>query len=125
MLQRIGIGASAVHRYSLVNFDKFMVNGAALVRARTLRMAGELGYVRYAGNVVQALSDPDDTCRFWAAYSSVLMGNSTGLGVLREVAEANGPLAERAADLVCRCMQQEDAMAWQKVLSGSKDTLRG
>jgi uncharacterized protein (TIGR02270 family) len=124
MLQRIGIGAAAIHRHSPGNLDKFMTSGNPLVRARTFRMAGELGDTRNAGRVVQALDDPDGDCRFWAAYSGVLMGYSTCIGVLRDVAEQVGPLAERAVGLACRGMTHADALSWQKALAGNNDTRR-
>lgn len=45
------------------------------VRARALRTAGELGRQDLAPRCVAAISDEDQDCQFWAAWSATLLGN--------------------------------------------------
>jgi uncharacterized protein (TIGR02270 family) len=52
-----------------------------MVRARALRSAGELGRRDLIQNCRRHTSDSEDSCRFWASWSSVLLGDSAGGGL--------------------------------------------
>jgi uncharacterized protein (TIGR02270 family) len=46
-----------------------------MVRARALRAAGELGLYSLVSSLAAAIDDEDPECRFWAAWSAVLLGD--------------------------------------------------
>lgn len=96
-----GIAASGMHRVDpgLVS-SRRLEDGAPAVRARALRTAGELGQSALVSQLVSAATDDDLTCRFWAAWSAVLLGDrNRALGVLKAMALEPGPFQQRALDL--------------------------
>jgi uncharacterized protein (TIGR02270 family) len=76
------------------------------VRARALRLVGEIGCDGAVSVCARALNDADPDCRFWAAWSSVVIGNrSAALQILTDTCFTPGPhrhvafrLALQAAD---------------------------
>ncbi|MBN1508257.1 MAG: TIGR02270 family protein [Sedimentisphaerales bacterium] len=123
MRRRIGIGAAGVHRHDPgPKLDAAIGDPVAVSRA--VKAAGELGRLDTTVAVGRLLTSEDPQVRFWAAWSAVLLGDPAGVGVLREIAEAGGPFAERAADLAARRMNPTDALAWQKQLAGQEKWLR-
>ena len=72
----IGVGACAMHRVDpgLASGD-FFRDADRSVRARSLRAAGELGLSEAKPSCAAALTDEDEDCRFWAAWSAVLLGD--------------------------------------------------
>jgi hypothetical protein len=57
-----------------------------LLRARAFRAAGELGRMDLLGACTAAVREPDESSRFWAAWSAVRLGNrATALEVLMEM----------------------------------------
>jgi uncharacterized protein (TIGR02270 family) len=72
----LGIAASAMHRV-----DPGLAAGRRTqdpdpaVRARALRAAGELGLYQLVSSLAAAIDDEDPECRFWAAWSAVLLGD--------------------------------------------------
>jgi uncharacterized protein (TIGR02270 family) len=71
-----GIAACSMHRV-----DPGLVSGGWLadadpfVRARALRLVGEVGCDAAVPACAAALDDAEPECRFWAAWSGVLLGN--------------------------------------------------
>jgi|SRR5436309_543955 len=109
--RRVGIAASALHRV-----DPGLVAACYLedpdpaVRARALRTAGELGRRELVSAVVSSLLDTDEMCRFWAAWSAVLLGDrQNALEYLRAVALSDGPVQPRAFQLALQAMPVSDA----------------
>jgi uncharacterized protein (TIGR02270 family) len=118
MRRRIGIAAAAVHRQDPGPALKEAAGDSEpLVRARALRAVGELGRRELLSAVRANLEAEDECCRFWAAWSAALLGDISSANVLRELAEAGGPLAERACQLAAKRMGQAEAMQWQKQLA--------
>jgi len=72
----LGVAASAMHRV-----DPGLAAGRRtqdpdpMVRARALRAAGELGLYQLVSSLAAAIDDEDPECRFWAAWSAVLLGD--------------------------------------------------
>ncbi|OHB68028.1 MAG: hypothetical protein A2Y76_11215 [Planctomycetes bacterium RBG_13_60_9] len=125
MRRRIGIGAAGVHRHDPGHkLNAAMGDGDPIVVSRAVKAAGELGRLDMRIGVGQYLTSEDGQVRFWAAWSAVLLGDSGGVGVLREIAEAGGPFVERAADLAARRMEPGAALAWQRKLAGQEERLR-
>ena len=75
-LRRIGIGAYAVHRQDP---GKILQDGftspETFLKARTLKAIGELGKKEFVASVKDYLNDEDEDCRFYAAWSSALLGH--------------------------------------------------
>jgi uncharacterized protein (TIGR02270 family) len=124
---RAGIGGMAVHR-----IDPGSILGAAIAHqntrlaARALKAAAELGRRDLLPEVAARISDSDDDCRFWAAWSAVRLGDRhpDAMAGLRSVAEGVGPLAVTALDMALRAMRTEDGREWQQHLAGQTSTSR-
>lgn len=124
---RIGLTAFAVHRQdpgpALVDVLK---SSDSLLRARAFKAVGELGKTNLAGSLLNAMSDADETCRFYAAWSAALLGqgNDRVLNVLKEITLRGGDYCEQAADILMRCLDVQKAKAWFKDLVQFPKTFR-
>ena len=114
-----------VHRYDPGSkLADVLADSDPIVLSRALKAAGELGRIDTRGLVRQHITSEEADVRFWSAWSAVLLGEPSGVGALREIAESGGPLAERAADLAARRMAPPEALAWQKNLAEREERLR-
>ena len=87
---------------------RLLTDDATIVRARALRLIGELGRADLNQELRNAVQDPDETCRFWAAWSAGLIGErgpaDPGPEAARrgrrriQVARARSGAADHAAD---------------------------
>ena len=86
---------------------------------RSMRAAAELGRNDLVPTMLGRLSDSDETCRFWAAWSVIRLGKQSleALDVLRTVSDGGGPLATRAVDLVVRTMAVKESHTWRRQLA--------
>jgi uncharacterized protein (TIGR02270 family) len=105
-LRRIAIAASAIQRH---NPGRALINALSesdpQLRARALRAVGELGI----DTVRLSLDDPDERCRFAAAWSRALLwGDAEAVGSLRAVS----PNSNFALQMAIRRMSHNDAAAW-------------
>lgn len=117
-LRRIGIGAYAVHRQDPGKIlHDCVTSPETFLKARTLKAIGELGKKEFAAAVKDLLNDDDENCRFYAAWSSTLLGNMTGLPVLQNFAETEGPHAERACSIALRRMSIAEGHDWNKAIA--------
>ncbi|MGI9499098.1 MAG: TIGR02270 family protein, partial [Geminicoccaceae bacterium] len=116
----LGLAACSVHRVDAnAHLARLARDDAASVRARALRLIGELGAIELSAALRTALEDEDETCRFWAAWSACLTGErDNAFLILRRHAEGDGPFKWRALDLLLRAQLRTDVMAW---LSGLND----
>jgi uncharacterized protein (TIGR02270 family) len=99
-----GIAACAMHAVdpgpALV---EALRDSDAELRARALRTAGVLGKVDLLDVVVKGINDPASDCRFWSAWSAVLLGRRAApLDALLAMANQPGSLAGRALGLALR-----------------------
>lgn len=122
----VGIAACAMHRLDpgLVSARRIL-DPDPFVRRRALRTAGEIGCLDANPALVAAERDDDVDCRFWAAWSSVLLGNRgraldslTGL-----VTESEGH-RPRAFRLALQAVSKDDAHALLRRLAGDPSQLR-
>ncbi len=97
----VGLAACGAH-----NVDPGLAAGRwfddeqPLVRARALRTAGEVGCTGALAACRAALSDKDPDCQFWAAWSSVLLGDrGPALDRLTRAGLAAGPHRARGFPL--------------------------
>lgn len=119
-LQReIGIAACSLHRVDpgLVS-GRWLTDTDASVRARALRLVGEVGCDAAVPRCTAALNDADSECRFWAAWSSVLLGNrGVALDLLTGVGVTPGPHRDTALRLALQAMGPTEALDLLKQLA--------
>lgn len=112
-----GVVACSLHRADPRTHLERLLNDEPPVRARALRLAGELGRTDVRQNVRRAVADEDQACRFWAAWSAGLLGDrETALPVLQSYAAENGPFRWRALDLALRVKERAVAVEWLRSL---------
>ena len=102
----VGLAACSMHRVDpgLVS-GKWLVDVDAPVRARALRLVGEVGCDQAVPACGAALSDSNPECKFWAAWSSVLLGNrGVALDILTKVGLEAGSLRHRAFRLALQAI---------------------
>ena len=89
------------------------------LRARALRLTGEIGKVELHDPVLRHLEDPEPEPAFWAAWSAVLLGDrGVALSALETLAEGAGPRKWRALELAARAMGLERGTLWARALNG-------
>jgi uncharacterized protein (TIGR02270 family) len=88
-----------------------------MVRARAARTIGELGKADCRSELNAMLDDPEEGCRFWAAWSAARLGRTEGLRALTEFARSPGPRCERALDLLLRLLSTERANGFLRLLA--------
>jgi uncharacterized protein (TIGR02270 family) len=122
----LGLAACSVHRVDPASYLRARVEDAApIVRARALRLVGELGRAELAREVQAALRDEDAAARFWAAWSAGLVGaRDPAIPILQEHAEGTGVYKSRALDLALRIMPQTAAMHWLRGLNSHPEHAR-
>lgn len=115
-----GVTACAMHRTDPgFGSGAFLDDPAAAVRSRALRAVGELGLADLTPRCLAAMRDDDAECRFWATWSSVLLGNrGVALEALRRLAlEPDQPHRARAFRLSLQAMDARAAHATLKDLA--------
>jgi uncharacterized protein (TIGR02270 family) len=74
--RQVGIAACVMHRVDPgAVLTQSLAHTEPQLRARALRAAGELGRRDLLAACGDALQDEDGACRFWGAWSAVLLGN--------------------------------------------------
>jgi uncharacterized protein (TIGR02270 family) len=125
VLCRAGIAAAAVHRQDpgrpLVDA---LTDSDLALRARALQAVGELGRIDLLSTLEWNLKAEDDECRFWAAWSCVLLRDRYAIPVLRSFVRSTKYHGERALTLALRLMELESAHAWQQELAHNADSIR-
>jgi uncharacterized protein (TIGR02270 family) len=113
----VGVVACSLHRTDLGSRMQQLIADEPSVRARALRLVGELGRMAVRDQVLDALEDHDEGCRFWAAWSAGLLGGrASAIPVLQSYAAGGGVFKWRALDLVVRLMDHDSAIAWIRQL---------
>ena len=127
--QYIGMAASAFHRYDPGEFlaNAFYYDDLRL-RARSLKAVGELGgrgdkLIPVHLKNRQKVHDP--ASRFQAAWSSLLLGDTTSLEHLRAIIlDETSPFREEALQVSARKMNLKEAQALQGELAKKADSQR-
>ena len=124
-LRRIGLAAYAVHRQDP---GQFLINALSdsdtVMRACALRAVGELGRMDLLSVITDHLNEEGENCRFFAAWSSAILGNTSAVSVLRNITEKRGIYSEKACAMALRKMNLPDAHAWLRELSQHPDHKR-
>lgn len=88
--RHLGLTACAAHRVlPSVQLQAALADETAQVRASALRACGELGATQFRPSVKQGLHDPEPACRYWAAWSAILLGDR--IAAPHALLEAAGP----------------------------------
>jgi uncharacterized protein (TIGR02270 family) len=89
-----------------------------IIRARALRLAGEIGRLDVRTAIAPALDGEDSDCRFWAAWATGLLGDRhAAMAHLKAFASASNPFQRRALDLAIRIDNHTDAVRWLRMLA--------
>ncbi|WP_027143734.1 TIGR02270 family protein [Mesorhizobium sp. WSM3626] len=120
----LGMAACSVRRIDPPTRLSNLLNEVPAVRARALRLAGEIGRVDLLSDIRAALHDANETCRFWAAWSCVLLGDRyEALEVLRMHASADG-IGWKGTQLMLRAADHQNAVEWLLGLRGDRSKER-
>ena len=117
--QLVGFATCSVHRVDPgAALVQALQSKELLVRARAYRTAGELGKRQLVSTLAAAVREEDPGCRFWAAWSAVLLGDRmAGLEALAAFCRQPGPFRARAMTLALRAMEIPDAHALLRLLA--------
>jgi uncharacterized protein (TIGR02270 family) len=110
----VAVAGCSVHRADpgLTSARRFE-DDSPLVRARAWRTAGEIGRHELVSTAAAAIGDEDPGCRFWAAWSAVLLGDrQRGLESLAAVGAGPGPFRTRAVQLLLQASDVQAAHGW-------------
>jgi uncharacterized protein (TIGR02270 family) len=100
-------------------FVSFLRDPDESVRARALRLAGEVGRADLVEEVAAAIDDTGSEPAFWAAWSALLLGErARSVPALEAVAEADHPRRWIALEVVSRGSPLEHSTQWVRRLSG-------
>jgi uncharacterized protein (TIGR02270 family) len=129
-VQRVAIGACTAHGADPgTPLDVALGADRPAVRAFALRAAGELGRRDLGESVRRAGQDHDEACRFWAAWSGVLLGQQQALEVLVSFSQLPGPFRAMAQELALAAVTVSAAHELLRVMvrepSGSRDLIHG
>jgi uncharacterized protein (TIGR02270 family) len=95
------------------------------VRARALRTAGELGRRELVSRFAEALRDEDPMCRFWAAWTAVLLGDRNNAPeILLSAGLGRGSQRMRAFQLAMMSMNTGEAHGVLRQLAADSADLR-
>ena len=95
------------------------------MRARALRLAGELGRSDLPGAGAAGTEDTEAGCRFWAAWAAALLGERRrALPALESEVAGGGPQAARALEVGLRVMDRAQATDWLRRLKTDPANIR-
>ncbi len=124
-LHRFGIAGAAIHRYNPgVRLDAAVGARDVALRARALRTVGEIGRSDLLPALRQEFDSDDKACRFWAAWSALLLGQPLARDVLWNFALAGGHFGEHAFSMLIRATDLASAHTMVRKLAAAKETLR-
>ncbi|MDH5326833.1 MAG: TIGR02270 family protein [Gammaproteobacteria bacterium] len=126
IIKRMGVSAASIQRIDLgEKLNKLIENGDPIVAGRAIKAVGELGRVDLLDACLANLQHEDPYQRYWAAWSSTLLGDrSKPIAVLSKFDQMEPLHAERACELMGRSMSLEKAQEWLKVLAAEEQYRR-
>jgi len=92
--------------------------------SRTLRLVGELRRQDCMPYVSSALNNDNEIIKFWANWSSVLMGQRSNVSNLKQYVFDSGELQNKAIQLAFRVLPIEEARQWISELSKNEKQVR-
>jgi uncharacterized protein (TIGR02270 family) len=121
----LGTVACSLHRVDPnARLARLLDDGTPAVRARAMRLAGELGRVDQADRVAEGLDDPDEAIALWAAWSSSLLrADGRAAPILEAAAERRGRGCP-ALDALTRTVDPARVAAWIRGINGDASQRR-
>ncbi len=122
----VGVAACAAHLVDPgVASGTFLRDVHGGVRSHSLRLVGTLGLVDLMPSCFAAMADADEDCRFWSAWSAVLIGDrSRGLDRLIAHAQSPGPHRVPAFRLALQAMTTTAAHGFLQQLAANPQHAR-
>jgi uncharacterized protein (TIGR02270 family) len=117
--RRGGIAAAAAHRWPVGEpLAQALRADDAHLRSRAFRAVGQLGTLALRDGLSAGLTDIDVGCRFWAAWSLVLLGDPQAMRVLKALAQADHhPHRAAAAATALHSMDLSAGRSFQRRLA--------
>ena len=124
--RQVGITACAMHQVDPgAALDASIADADLMLRARSLRVAGEIGRRDLLAACISALVDGDVACRFWAARSVALLGDQgKAIDVLKNIALQLGPFRVPALQLLLKFIGVQQANELLKTLARDPANIR-
>lgn len=115
----VGLAACAMHQVDPGGaLDPAVADGDAQLRARALRSVGGCGRRALLRACLDALADEDEACRFWAAWSAVLLGERDGaIQTLQGFTVAPSAFRDRALQVLLKAIEPPHAHVLLKSLA--------
>jgi uncharacterized protein (TIGR02270 family) len=121
----VGIAACAIHRTDPGTMLIASIGDPdPILRARALRATGELKRADLLNHVRAHLSDEDEACRFWAAWTLTIHGEREGNRRLTQWLGHGDRFGEAALQLSLRAMSLDDGREWVRVLAKDPELRR-
>jgi uncharacterized protein (TIGR02270 family) len=106
----VAVAAGAIHREDIGDaLVRALEDADPVLRARALRMVGEIKRGDVASIIRASIRDSDEACAFWAAWSMTVLGEPGGVQSLARWLERETPFSRRALQLSLRAMPLEDS----------------
>lgn len=123
---QVGLAACAMHQVDPgTALDATIADTDPMLRARGLRVAGEIGRRDLLAACISALVDDDAACRFWAARSVALVGDQgKAIDVLKNLALYPGPFRMLALQLLLKFIGVPQANEFLKTLARDPANIR-
>lgn len=124
--RQAGIATCVMHRVDPgAALTQSLTHPEPQLRARTLRAVGELGRRDLLAACVNALQDGDAACRFWAAHSTIMLGDrGKAIDALTSIALQEGPNRIRTLQLLLKVISAARANELLKVLARDSSNMR-
>ena len=124
--RQVGIAACAMHQVDPGTvLDATIADTDPMLRARSFRVAGEIGRRDLLAACISALGDDDSACQFWAARSVALVGDQgKAIDVLKNFALYPGPFSMLALQLLLKFIGVPQANELLKTLARDPANIR-
>lgn len=123
--RRLAVAASVVRRHDPGQALNDAIEDAnSFHQASALRAVGELKRYDLLPQLRQRFSAEDGTCRFWAAWSALLLGDHSALKVIKQFVNADSAYREQALQIALRVMDSTRSQSWLKDLATQPELLR-
>jgi len=93
-------------------------------KIRALRAIGETKQRGALSYLTEQMQSDDEACRFWAAWSGVLLGDKGAGSSLKSFVDFNTSFAHRAIQLIPRVLSTANAQEWLRGLAQEESTRR-
>jgi uncharacterized protein (TIGR02270 family) len=121
----LGISAYALHRIDPgAKLEQGISSNNLILRARSLRAAGELGRSDLLPVIQACWQADDEASRFWSVWSAVLLGNSAAQSQLKDFVFPDSAFSGPASQCAVRILNDDATRQWLSGLAQQKDTLR-